>query len=202
MRRLASAAAACAVVMIGAPVRAKQVGFHSPGGREIYDAHDEFAEAVDHGARWLVAEVATGAGPEGNLGLLVGAINVGVHGLEVYAGAGLEVNPARHYTGAVRFFPEMGSFRPYASLGYLLNDSYALGVHSHNAFAEIGHKWPLHDTYHVTLGIGLRRVLAIEVRETSVLAEPDVDRALLDRQIDDVMPRWLPTIALRFSRAF
>lgn len=191
-------------VIAARPVAAegKEIGFHSPGGRPIYDAHDEFGQVVDQSTRWLVVELATGAGPEGNLGLLAGAINVATRGLELYVGAGLEVNPARHYTGSIRYFPDLGSFRPYASVGYLFNDSYALGVHSHNVFAELGHKWPLHRTYHLTVGFGVRRLLSIHVRDESILAEPDVDRDLLAHQIDDVMPKWLPMLAVRFSRAF
>jgi hypothetical protein len=59
----------------------------------------------------------------------------------------------------------------------------------------------LHETYHLTLGAGLRRILQLRVRDDSPLRESDVDPVLLDEQLDSVNP-WVPTIALRFSRAF
>jgi hypothetical protein len=156
---------------------------------------------MDQSHRWMIVEIATGAGPEGNLAILIGAINLGLQGFELYAGAGLEFNPAYHFTFTARYFPPLGSFKPYVGLGYLFVDSYAIGVFSHNAFAEVGHKWVVHETYHITLGVGVRWVGAIIVADDSPLREPDVDPVLLDEQLDNTA-RWLPTVALRFSRAF
>ena len=182
--------------------RAKEFGLHTPGGREIYDPHERFGQVLDQNRRRCVMEVATGAGPEGNLAMLLGVLNLPLPGFELYVGAGLEANPARHYTGTLRLFPDFGDFRPYLGVGYLYNDTYAIGVASHNVFMEAGHKWVLHTTYHFTVGVGVRRLLALRIAEDSILNDPDVDRKLLDEQIDNVMPRWLPTVALRFSRAF
>lgn len=189
-------------LLLAGPAGAKEIGLHTPGGRDIYGPNERFGQVLDQNRRRFVLEVATGAGPEGNLAMLLGVLNLPLPGFELYAGAGLEANPARHYTGTLRLFPDFGDFRPYLGVGYLYNDTYAIGVASHNVFMEAGHKWVIHTTYHFTLGVGVRRLLALRVAEDSILNDPDVDGALLDQQIDDVMPRWLPTIALRFSRAF
>jgi hypothetical protein len=179
----------------------KEFSMNSPRGRRTYGDDETFGKVMDQSHRWLIVEIATGAGPEGNLAILIGAINLGVRGFELYAGAGLEFNPANHFTFTARYFPPLGSFKPYVGLGYLFVDSYAIGVVSHNAFAEVGHKWVVHETYHVTLGVGVRWVGAVVIADDSALRGPDVDPVLLDEQLDEV-PRWFPTIALRFSRAF
>ena len=194
--------AAAVATVVAAPALAKDIGVHSPSGRQIYEPHEQFGEVIDQTTRRLVVEVATGAGPEGNLGILLGLLNFPLRGVELYAGIGFEANPARHYTGTIRFYPDFGSFRPYVAAGYLFNDTFEIGVTSHNLFGEIGHKWVIHRTYHLTAGLGLRRLLSVQIDKTSILNDPDVDQELLDEQIDEVMPRWLPTIALRFSRAF
>jgi hypothetical protein len=204
MRRIALAASLAPALVLGllaAPAHAKELGFRSPGGREIYDPEESFGVSSNTRRRQFVIEVAVGAGPEGNLGALLGWLNQPVRGLEWYLGFGVEVNPARHYTGAVRYLFNIDGYRPYIGAGYSFVDLYELGTHSHNAFAEVGYSWVLHETYHLTLGAGLRRILQLRVRDDSPLRESDVDPVLLDEQLDSVNP-WVPTIALRFSRAF
>ena len=195
------AAPIAALLFASATAQAKDFGFRSPGGREIYDEEDRFGTATSTRQRQFVIEVAIGAGPEGNLGALLGWLNQPVRGLEWYAGIGVEVNPATHYTLASRYMFNIDGYRPYVGLGYLYSDLYELGTYSHNAFAEVGYSWVLHETYHLTLGAGVRRILYIGIRPDSPLNDSDVDQALLAEQRDDVSP-WVPTIALRFSRAF
>jgi hypothetical protein len=192
---------ALALLLAALPASGKETGFSSPGRREIYDSNESFAEATRTRNRQFVIEVAAGAGPEGNLGALLGWLNQPVRGLEWYIGFGVELNPARHYTGGVRYMFNIDGYRPYVALGYLFVDLYELGTYSHNAFAELGYSWVIHETYHLTLGAGLRRILRIGVREDSTLRGSDVDPVLLDEQLDAVSP-WVPTLALRFSRAF
>ena len=67
--------------------------------------------------------------------------------LEYYIGVGFEVNPARHYTGAVRYLFNIDGYRPYIGAGYLFDDLYAIGTYSHNVFGEIGYSWVLHRTF-------------------------------------------------------
>ncbi len=193
----------CALVFSSAAwtAQAKDYRLSSPGGRSIYDAQETFAEAVDQRSRRFVVEAAIGAGPEGNVGMLLGYINFPVRGLEYYLGFGLESNPARQYTAAVRYLFNIEGYRPYVSLGYLFKDAYALGTYTHNLFGEVGYSWVLHRTYHLTAGIGVRRILSVHVREDSTLNASDVDPQLLDAELDDIA-RWVPTFALRFSRAF
>jgi hypothetical protein len=201
LRPRSSALAALALAAISGPARAKEIGFRSPGGREIYDENEQFGGVTETGRRQFVIEVAVGAGPEGNLGVLLGWINQPVRGLEWYAGAGLEVNPAIHYTLGSRYLFNIDGYRPYVGAGYLYNDLYELRTYSHEVFAEVGYSWVLHDTYHLTAGIGVRHILYIGIRSDSPLRDSDVDPALLEEQRDDVSP-WVPTAALRFSRAF
>lgn len=187
--------------LVAPAASAKEHGFRSPGGRRIYGEQESFGSVTDTRNRQFVIEVAVGAGPEGNLGVLLGWLNQPLRGIEWYAGVGVEANPARRYTGAVRYLFNIDGYRPYLGLGYLYNDLYELGTYSHNLFAEGGYSWVLHETYHLTLGIGVRHILHIGVRDDSPLKEPDVDPELLDEQLRDVSP-WVPTAALRFSRAF
>ena len=180
---------------------AKTFGVHSPVGRQIYDDEETFGEVMDQSRRWMVVEVAVGAGPEGNLAMLLGLLNVPIRHMELYGGIGLEANPGRHYTGAVRYWFDFAGFRPYAGIGYLLVHLNAIDTYSHNVFGEVGYKWKFHRTYHLTVGAGLRRILSVDIEESSVLRAPDVDPAFLDAE-QDAMYRWVPTLALRFSRAF
>ncbi len=181
--------------------RAKDFGIQTPSGRRTYLTDEHFSELVDHKQRILVSEVAIGSGPEGNLAILLGWLNIPVRRLDLYAGFGVEANPAMQWTLAGRYGFNFGGFRPYASLGYLHKDTYAVGVVSHNAFLELGHTWVLHRTYRLSVGAGLRRVLSRSVSSDSLLDAPDTDRALLAQELDaaDV---WIPLVALRFSRAF
>lgn len=180
---------------------AKDFGLRSPGRRTIYKDEETFAEVMDQNRRNMVVEVAVGAGPEGNLAMLLGLLNQPIRRMELYVGFGLEANPAHHISGAVRYWFELGGFRPFASLGYVHVDLPEIGTWSHNVFAETGYKWKFHRTYHLTVGVGVRHILDVEVRPDSPLKGPDVDPVFLARELDEVFP-WVPTLALRFSRAF
>ncbi|MGE0326319.1 MAG: hypothetical protein AB7K71_40055 [Polyangiaceae bacterium] len=190
-----------ALLCVASTVQAKDYRLSSPGGRSIYDEEETFAEVVDQRSRRFVVEAAVGAGPEGNVGMLLGYINFPVRGLEYYLGFGLESNPARQYTGAVRYLFNIEGYRPYVSLGYQYKDAFSIGTYSHNLFGEVGYSWVLHRTYHLTAGVGVRRILSVQVREDSPLRGSDVDPQLLDDELDGIA-RWVPTFALRFSRAF
>jgi hypothetical protein len=185
----------------GAARESKQYGVSTPAGRDIYRTRTTFSEAKDTRDRDFVIEVAVGSGPEGNLGILLGWINKPVRGLEYYLGFGYEVTPSRHYTGAVRYLFNIDGWRPFIGAGYLYNDAYALRTYSHNVFAELGYSWVLHHTYHLTLGLGVRRILHVGVHDDSLLHGRDVDQAWLERELEAISP-WVPQAALRFSRAF
>ena len=179
----------------------KNHGVSSPGGKEIYKPGETFAEIVDSDTRYFVVETAIGAGPEGNLGILLGLINQPVKGLEFYAGFGVESNPARNYTGTARYMFNIDGYRPYVGLGYMYKDLFELRTFSHSLFAETGYKWVIGRTYHLTASIGIRRILHVGIRNDSPLLADDVDPVLLQEQQDNIS-RWTPLIALRFSRAF
>ncbi|MCA9628257.1 MAG: hypothetical protein KC766_11350 [Myxococcales bacterium] len=201
MRRRLAGGVGLVLCSVCALADAKDYRISTPGGHAIYDEQETFADAVDQRSRRFVVEAAVGAGPEGNVGMLLGYINWPVRGLEYYLGFGLESNPARQYTGAVRYLFNIDGYRPYVSLGYLFKDAYALGTYTHNVFGEVGYSWVLHRTYHLTAGVGVRRILSVQVRDDSPLRGSDVDPQLLDDEIDGIA-RWVPTFALRFSRAF
>jgi hypothetical protein len=192
---------ACALSFCSTTAFAKEYGYRSPGGRRIYDDEDTFGEALNTRKRRFVVEAAVGAGPEGNFAALLGVLNLPVRGLEWYAGVGWELNPARHYTLTARYMFNIDGYRPYVALGYLYDDLYALRTYSHNVFAEVGYSWVLHDTYHLTAGVGVRRILYIGIHDDSILRDEDVDQAVLEEERGNVS-RWVPTFALRFSRAF
>lgn len=183
------------------PLQAKDYGVRTPGGRAIYEADETFHEALDHRGRDFVIEVATGLGPEGTFGALLGWINKPVRGLEYYLGFGIDLAPARNYTAAVRYVANIDGYRPYASLGYDFHETYAIGSYSHNAFTEIGYSWVLHRTYHLTAGLGIRRILYVGIEADSILRQSDADPGLLHEAESDVAS-WVPMVALRFSRAF
>ena len=199
-RALALALALFATLIEGA-AHARQFGFQSPAGRRIYGPTERFDEAIEHRRRVVVSEVAVGAGPEGNLALLLGCLNVPIRHLDLFAGVGLEANPAALFTGSGRYTFNFGGVRPYVALGYLHKLTYEVGLASHNVFAEVGHTWVLHRTMRFSLGIGLRRILTTRLTEDSVLAGPASDPEAVRRELDRIEP-WLPLGAVRFSRAF
>ena len=186
---------------VAAARESKEYGIRTPAGRDIYRSSTTFSDAMDTRDRDFVIEVAVGSGPEGNLGLLFGLINKPVRGLEYYLGFGYEITPSRHYTAAVRYLFNIDGWRPFIGAGYLFNDAYGLGTYSHNVFGELGYSWVLHHTYHLTIGLGVRRILYVGFREDSYLYGGDVDQAWLEREREAISP-WVPQAALRFSRAF
>jgi hypothetical protein len=187
--------------LVALPAAAKDYGIHSPSGRQLYDVDERFDDAVNTRLRRFVVEAAVGSGPEGNIAALVGLLNWPLRHVEYYAGFGLELNPSRNYTFAVRYAPNVHGYRPYASLGYLFRDVYEVGTYSHSAFMEAGYSWVLHETYRLTAGVGLRYLAHIGIKDASPLRGSDVDQALLADETNRVFP-WTPTLALRFSRAF
>lgn len=190
-----------ALVLLAAPAEARQFGVQTPAGRRIYGPDERFADALEHKRRVVVSEVAVGAGPEGNLALLFGVLNVPIRRLDLFAGVGLEANPAALFTGSARYTFNIDGFRPYIALGYLHKLTYEVGLASHNVFMEIGHTWVLHRTLRFSLGVGMRRILDTRLTEDSALSGPDADPAAVRHELARVDP-WLPLAALRFSRAF
>jgi hypothetical protein len=190
-----------ALLLLANQGHAREFGLHTPSGRRIYAPRERFDELLDHRRRMIVSEVAVGAGPEGNLALLLGCLNVPVRRMDVFVGVGVEANPAALFTGSARYTLNLAGIRPYLSLGYLHKVTYEVGVASHNLFAEVGHTWVLHRTLRFSLGVGLRRILSTRVVEGSVLESPDVDPDAVRREVDAIEP-WLPLGAIRFSRAF
>lgn len=193
--------AGIAIWLCVSPADAKSYGLHSPQGREIYEVDERFDDVVNTRLRRFVVEAAVGSGPEGNIAALVGLLNWPLRGIEYYGGFGLELNPSRNYTFAVRYAFNLRGYRPYVSLGYLFRDVYEVGTYSHSAFFEAGYSWVLHQTYRLTAGLGVRYLADIELRDDSPLRGPQIDQALLADETERVFP-WTPTIALRFSRAF
>jgi hypothetical protein len=180
---------------------ARQFGIQSPSGRRIYAPRERFEEVLEHKRRVVVSEVAVGAGPEGNLALLLGCLNVPFRRLDLFAGLGLEANPAALFTGSARYTFNLDGVRPYIALGYLHKRTYEVGLASHNVFVEVGHTWVIHRTLRFSLGVGLRRILDTRLTEGSVLSGPDTDPDAVRSELDRINP-WLPLGALRFSRAF
>jgi hypothetical protein len=202
MPRLAAWLAAALALAHAIPAAAKEIGLHTPTRRQNYGVDESFGQALDQTSRSFVIEVATGLAPEGNLGLLLGVLNLPVRRLDLYLGFGYEANPAARYTASGRYTFTFGAVKPYVGLGYLLVDTHAIGVISHNVFAELGHRWLIHRTYHLSAGLGVRYLVALQVQDDSILNDPDIDRALLEEQLDKGLTRWVPMFALRFSRAF
>jgi hypothetical protein len=180
---------------------ARQFGIHTPSGRRIYGPYERFDDVLEQKRRVVVSEVAVGAGPEGNLALLLGCLNVPVRRLDMFAGVGLEANPAALFTGSGRYTFNIDGVRPYIAFGYLYKLTYEVGVASHNVFVELGHTWVIHNTLRFSLGVGLRRIIDSRLTEDSVLSGPDADPAAVRRELDRIDP-WLPLAAMRFSRAF
>ena len=179
---------------------AKQHGVQTPRGRAIYDDGETFSEAYQQTTRRLIVEVVTGLAAEGNLGVLLGVINVPVRGLDVYSGYVTEWNPAITVPLLVRYGFNIEGYRPYLSMGYGYRILQRLGVRSHNVFFEAGYAWELNTTTRITLGAGARRPLHVIINHDSPLAEPDTDPEFLERETER-SKTWVPTVALRFSRA-
>lgn len=199
MARVAAVLAATLTLLTAARALAKEHGVHTPTGRRIYDTEETFEQAwSEQSDRWIVIEVATGLAPEGqlaaNLGFLLGPV-------EVYGGLGIQLDPARQLAFSARYWFDFGGFKPFLSLGYVNQNHTALVMTTHHAFSEVGYKWRWAKTYHFTLGVGGRYILATTIRDGSPLGGSDVDQDMLDETIDDVFP-FMPTLSLRFSRAF
>jgi hypothetical protein len=192
---------AAGVVLSPAPALARQFGYQSPAGRRIYGSRERFGEALEHKRRVVVSEVAVGAGPEGNLAVLLGCLNVPVRRLDLFAGVGIEANPAALFTGSGRYTFNFDGIRPYIALGYLYKLTYEVGVASHNVYVELGHTWVIHRTLRFSLGVGLRRIIDTRLTEDSSLRGPDSDPAAVAAELQRIEP-WLPLGAIRFSRAF
>jgi hypothetical protein len=200
--RLSPITALVAALLCWSPeASAKRHGLASPSGRAIYDDNERVFEVRDQSRRHFVVEVASGLAPEGNLGILLGWINQPVKGLEWYAGVGTELTPSVNATGTLRYMFNLDGYRPYIATGYLYREVQQLGSYSHNWFVEAGYKWILHRTYHLTAGIGVRRLLHVGVHEDSILRGDQVDPNRLDQELDAIAP-YAPLVSLRFSRAF
>jgi hypothetical protein len=201
MRAPAAVAFALALVAVGArDSEAKELKFSSPG-RSIYKSNETFGAALDQGMRTFVMEVAMGSGPEGNLGVTLGWLLNRPEGLEFYAGFGVRIAPAWHYTVATRYFLPFLRYRSYVGGGYVLQRLTNLGVRSHSGFGEIGHKWIIRRTYHMTLSLGFQRMISRSIVEGSFLDGPKVDPDYRDEQLDSIHAnRYL--LCLRLSRAF
>jgi hypothetical protein len=189
------------ILLWTAPARAKEIGLHTPSGRTIYEPDETFAEVSEQNLRHFVVEVVTGLAPEGNLAANLGWLIPEIKGLELYLGGGLQLNPSYQFSAVVRYMMNFSGYRPYIAAGYMHQELYLLGTDSENLVVETGYKWVISHTYHFTLGVGLRTLLHVGVEQDSTLREPDVDPGFLDRELDDVA-RFVPTLALRFSRAF
>jgi hypothetical protein len=199
--RLSVAGATLCVLSVAGAAHGKQPGVHSPGGRDIYDQDEPFVEILEQRRRNFVVEVVTGIAPEGNLGLLLGVLNRPLRGLEFYTGFGWEATPALNVPFSARYWFEVFGLRPFVSAGYSFRSLADIGLVSHNAFAEAGYKWAIHQTYHLTIGVGVRRPLVVLTTDGSILNGPTVEPRLLAEQIDESRA-WVPTASLRFSRAF
>jgi hypothetical protein len=105
-----------ALLALSPAAQARQFGIQSPSGRRIYTPRERFDELVEHRRRIIVSEVAVGAGPEGNLALLLGVLNLPVRRLDLFAGVGIEANPAALFTGSARYTLQLGPVRPYVAL--------------------------------------------------------------------------------------
>lgn len=190
-----------ATLLAAPPLAAKNHGLQSPHGRRIYEDTETFSHVRDQSRRRFVVEVVSGLAPEGNLGMLLGLINQPVRGLEYYAGFGYEVTPAQSIPFSVRYLFNIDGYRPFVAVGYTYRILNQVGVRSHNVFFELGYKWVLHSTHHLTIGIGARRSLSVRVVDGSPISGPDTDPDLLAEELD-ASRSWVPTAALRFSRAF
>jgi len=195
-----SAVLCLALLLLANAAAAKDHGLRTPGGRDIYDSDETFGGATEiaQATRFIVIEVATGLAPEGQIAVSLGYL---AGQLEFYVGLGLQLDPSQQIALSSRYWFDFGGFEPFVALGYVNQDHSLLGMTTHHLFSEVGYKWRWAKTYHFTLGLGARYIAAIRLREGSTLLGSDVDPELRDEQIDDVFP-LMPTLALRFSRAF
>jgi hypothetical protein len=173
----------------------------NPFRRTIYDPNRTFGEATNSQRRYFIAEVASGFAPQGHLAVLLGLINVPLPGVEVYAGYGVEANPATTLNADIRYLPNIRGWRPYFALGYSYRSLSAIDTISHNVFGEVGYKWVIGPTYHLTLAAGIRQAIDIRVDAASPLRGSDTDAQLLEEQVN-AAKTWVPTAAVKLSRAF
>lgn len=187
------------LLLASAPAQAKKVGLSSPG-RTIYKNAETFAEVLDQNRRKWVVEVALGNGPEGNLGISLGYLSNKPQGLEFYLGYGTRTGPSLHTTASLRYFLPFLRYRAYVGTGYSLQRDTKIGFGTHNAFSEVGYKWILRHTFHMTVSAGVQRRLSSYISDDSVFNDPDVDPDFLQREIDESAD-YRVLFALRFSRA-
>lgn len=183
------------------PARAKDVGLHTPGGGHIYRARETFEDVTQTSSRRVVAEVSMGAAPEGNLGFLIGVLNLPVRRLDLFAGIGLEINPSRQFTGSARYTFDIHGYRPYIAGGYVFRSLHGIGGYSHNVTLEVGYTWVIRQTLRLSAGVGVRRLLHFGLRDGSPLLEGYTDTALLQSQKDD-LDTYSPVVAVRLARTF
>ena len=181
-------------------LHAKNHGYSTPNGRQIYGNEETFEQIARTDARFFVVEAVTGVAPQGNLAILLGVINQPLRGVEFYLGYGAEANPARTYNADLRYLFNIDGYRPFIDFGYSYRHLTALGLHSHNLFAETGYKWVFRPTYHITLAVGVRHAVKLWLID-SPLSASDTDQDELDAQLA-LAEQWTPTLALKFSRAF
>jgi hypothetical protein len=198
---VSTAVVVASFLAVAAPVSAKENGFASPHGRRIYGPNETFGSASSLRRRRLVAETVVGVAPEGHLGASLGVLDLGVRGLDLFVGGGLEFNPSRQFTSSVRYAFEVWRFRPYVSLGYAYRSLYAIGGFSHNVSGELGLGWDVRPTLRISLGLGVRRLIHFGLHDDSPLVQGYTDYALLDQERAS-LHRYTPIVALRFSRSF
>jgi hypothetical protein len=182
-------------------VDAKEIGVQSPSGRRIYDSDETFDQVKRHNTRGVVAEVSLGLAPEGNLGFLLGVLNVPIRRLDLYAGLGIEANPSRQFTGTARYTLDIYGYKPYVSAGYIFRDLYGIGGYSHNLSFEVGYTWAVHQTMRISAGVGVRTLLHFGLHGDSPILAGYTDQALLDEQ-RNALATFYPIAAIRVSRAF
>lgn len=183
------------------PAAARNFGLHSPGGRSIYRPQDTLQSAADYAKRQSVLEAVFGYAPEGNIGLSVGWLLPKPHGLELYGGLGLQLNPSFQLLVSARYLMNIRGYRPYIGAGYLSSWLTDIGTRSDQVFAEVGYSFKVRSTYHLTIGVGVRYLIETYVLPNSPLRNSDIDPVLRDKELDNIRP-WAPTVAFRFSRAF
>ena len=181
-------------------LQAKNHAYSTPSGHQIYGDEETFEQVTRTDARFFVVEAVTGLAPQGNLAILLGIINQPLRGVEFYLGYGAEANPARTYNADLRYLFNIAGYRPFIDFGYSHRHLTALGLHSHNLFAETGYKWVFRPTYHITLAVGVRRAVKLWLVD-SPLSASDTDQDEVNAQLA-LAEQWIPTLALKFSRAF